>query len=188
VLPEPTTTEWFAAAAAAGLIVALGGLHLIRPAAVPGTTTAGRLAGWLLGCLTVSAILVTAVLVGAGIRAAQITMEELENGTRLPSGAFARYLFDADPDSTERVAQYGPAVLLPLAGTLGVLALAAVDVGRSIGLRAIAVATCVLLAAVAVLIGLGDAGPLATRTAVAVAGLSTAAVAALAADHLRGVR
>ena len=186
MLPEPTTTEWFAAAIAAGLVVALAALHFIRPSAVPGTTAAGRLAGWLLACLACSAALATAVIAGAGIRAAQISIEDLQTGTGLPSGAFARYLFDADPGSTERAAQYAPAVLLPLAGTFAVLALAAVDLGRSIGLRAIAAVVCVVVASLCVVVGVGDVGPLVARTATAVGLLSAAAVAALAVDHVLG--
>lgn len=176
-------------AGAALLVVALGGLHLVRPAATePGTTAAGRLAAWLLGCLATASVLVTVVIVGAGVRAAQISIHDLENGTGLPTGAFARYLFDADPDSTERVAQYAPALLLPLAGTLAVLALAAVDVGRSVGLRAVAGLVCFLLAVCSAVVGLGDVGPLAARTALAVGVLSVAAATALAADHLLGPR
>ena len=186
MLPEPTTTEWFAAAIAAGLVVALAGMLFIRPSAGPGTTVAGRLAGWLLACLACSAALGTAVIVGAGIRAAQINLEDLQTGTGLPTGAFARYLFDADPGSTERAAQYAPAVLLPLAGTFAVLALAAVDLGRSVGLRAIAAVACLVVAGLCVVVGAGDVGPLVARTATAVGALSVAAVLALAVDHLVG--
>lgn len=189
MLPEPSATEWVAAAVASVLVVALGGLHFVRPAASgPGSTAAGKVAAWLLGCLGAAAVLVTVVLVGAGVRAAQISLSDLQNGTGLPTGAFARYLFDPDPDSTERVAQYAPAVLLPLAGTLAVLALAAVDAGRSIGLRAIAGGLCFLLAVACAVIGTGDVGPLAARTALAVGVLSVAAATALAADHLLGPR
>ncbi len=125
----------------------LGGLLFIRLAArQPGTTAAGRLAGWLL-----------AALPGLGHDAPGRPCWSPPGSGRLadqpgrppgqhpppPNGAFTRYLADADPDSTERVAQYALALLVPAAGTLAVLALAAVDAGRSLGLRLIGGFACV---------------------------------------------
>lgn len=187
MLPEPTTGEWWAAGVAATLVVALAGLLFVRPAAAePGTTVLGRLAAWLLACLAATAVLASVVLVGAAVRAGMISLDDLREGTNLPSGAFARYLFDADPGSTERVGQYAPAVLLPAAGTLAVLALAAVDTGRSAGLRLIGGLACVVLVVGAWLVGRGDVGPLAARVALGVGVLAGGAGLALAADQVRG--
>jgi hypothetical protein len=187
VLAEPTTNEWWMAAVAALLIVLVGGGLFIRPAAAtPGTTRSGRIAGWLLACLAAATVLATAVIVGSGIRASMISLDDLRNGAHLPTGHFARYLFDADPDSTERVAQYVPAVLIPAAGTLAVLALAAVDVGRSVGLRLIAGFSCVAVIVVAWYVGKGDVGPLAARSSLGVALLAAAAGIALALDYVLG--
>jgi hypothetical protein len=187
VLQEPTTTEWWAAAVAAALIVLVGGGLFIRPAAgVPGTTRAGRVAGWLLACLASATVVGTLVLIASGVRASMISLDDLRNGTHLPTGPFARYLFDADPGSTKRVAQYAPAVLIPAAGTLAVLALAAVDVGRSIGLRLIGGCACVAVIVLAWYVGVGDVGPLAARASLALALLAAGAVVALAVDHITG--
>jgi hypothetical protein len=187
VLPEPTTSEWVAAAAAAALIVTLAALLFIRPAAAErGTTPAGRLAGWLLACLATASVLGTVVLIGAGMRASMISLTDLQTGTGLPTGAFARYLFDADPDATERVAQYAPALLLPFAGTLAVLALAAVDAGRSVGLRLIGGLACVVVVVGSWFVGVGDVGPLAARTALGVGALAAGAGIALGVDHIIG--
>lgn len=186
MVPEPTTTEWVMAAVAAVLIMLLGGLLFILPALRRGATPASRMAGFLLSCLATAMVVIAAVLVVAGIRARSI--DPLEGGEGRPASPFARYLFDPNPASTERVATYGAAVLLPLAAVLGVLALAAVDLGRSIGLRAIAGLTCGALLIASVVLIIGDAGPLAARTAVGIGVLSAASAVALTADELRGPR
>ena len=183
MLDEPTTTEWWAAGIAAALVVLVGGLLFIRPALRPAASGASRIAGFLLAAQAVAVVVVAAVLVGAGIRASSI--EVADDGTFEPlTGPFARFLFSRPPDTIERVAGYGAAVLLPLAGVLGVLALAAVDLGRSIGLRVIAALVCGAMLVTSVLVVVGDAGPLAGRAAIGVALLAGGAATALAADEL----
>lgn len=182
MVPEPTTTEWVAAAVAAVLVVLLGGLLFVRPAVRPATSGPSRVAGLMLSALAVAVVLVVAVLVGAGIQASRLDPALL--GEDRPTGPFAVYLIDLDPATTERVAQWAPAILLPLAATLGVLALAAVDVGRSLGLRIIAALTSGAILACCWRVATQDAGPLAARAAVGAGALAAGALVAFIADEL----
>lgn len=194
MLPTPTTTEWAAAAVAAGLVVALGALHLLGVGRRP--LTRDRLAvvaGWLLGCLAAASLLVLAVLVGTAVRAAMVSAADIEAQRDLPAGPFVGLLLNRDLSTSERVGWISPAYLLPMAGTFAVLAVATVDRHRSAGMRMAALASSLVLALVAAYVGLGtstpfdtDPGPLAARTATAVLVLSLAAAAVVTADVLRG--
>jgi hypothetical protein len=179
---EPTTAEWWTAAGAGGLIVLVGGLLLIRPRRRAGVAITSRIAGSFLA-FTATAILVVAVVIGAaGWKAT--SLDPAARGNDRPTTAFAHYLIDANPDSTERAAAYGLGVLVPLAVVLGVLALAAVDPTRPSGLRLIAAAISSALLVVSIFVVLGDAGPLASRAASGIAGLVGAALLFLALDEL----
>jgi hypothetical protein len=167
---------------AAVLVVFLGGLLFVRPAIRPATTGPSRVAGLMLSALGVAVLLVVGVLAAAGISASKLDPALL--GEDRPTGPFARYLVDLDPTTTERVGTYAAAILLPLAATLGVLALAAVDVGRSLGLRVIAALTSGAIVAGCWRVATQDAGPLASRAAVGVGALATGALLAFLADEL----
>jgi hypothetical protein len=184
--PEPTTTDWALVALAAVLVVVVGGLLVIRPALRPAVTTESRIAGFLIAG-TATAVLLAAVVLGvAGWRASQL--DPTAGGDDRPAGPFVRYLIDSNPDSTERAAAYGLGVLVPLAAVLVVLAVAAVDPARSLGLRVVQGLLCGALFVTSVFVAIGDAGPLAARAAIGVALLTAGALAALATDEIRHAR
>lgn len=178
--PEPSIVEWAAAALAAALIVAIGG-QLVVGRADAGVTYWSRVAGWCIGSLASAVLLAAAVLAGAGIRAGRI---EPVAGERPAVSGFARILLDLDPNATERVAIYGVGLLVPLAAVLVVLAIAAVDPARTIGLRIVEALVCSAVGVIAAAIALGDTGPLATRAAIGVVALAFGALVALALDEL----
>jgi hypothetical protein len=179
---EPTTAEWWAAGGAAGLLVLVGGLLLIRPRRRAGVAITSRIAGWFLACAA-SAVLVVAAVVGtAGWKAT--SLDPAARGEDRPATAFAQYLIDSNPDSTERAAAYGLGVLVPLAAVLAVLALATVDPARPTGLRLIAAALTAALLVLCLFVVAGDAGPLAARAAMGIAGLASGALLFLVLDEL----
>lgn len=186
MVPEPTTTEWVMAAVAALLVVFAGGLLLILPALRPAATVASRLAGLLIAALGVAMLVIVAVLIGAGIQASGLDPAQLPDDR--PDGPFSEYLINRNPETTERVAVYAAVVLVPLAAVLGVLALAAVDVGRSIGLRAIGGLVCGVLLVTSLLVIAGDTGELASHAALGVGLLAFGAVVALAVDEVTARR
>ena len=193
-MPDPTGTQWIAAGLAAALVVLIGGSCIVLPAVRRGTRIASsRIAGWLLACIAMALVVVSAVLVGAGIRASMIDEADLAAGENLPSGPFIRHLFDPSLVTTEHVAMWGPLLLLPLAATFIVLALALVDRVRSFGLRAVAAGACGVVAILAGYVALGtttpfttDPGPLAGRAATAIAVLALATLLAVAIDLYSG--
>jgi hypothetical protein len=182
-VPEPTTTEWVLVSLAAVLVVVVGGLLLIRPALRPSVTTESRLAGFLIAATAAAVLLVAFVVGAAGWQASRL--DPAAGGDDRPTGPFVQYLIDSNPDTTERAAAYGMGVLLPLAAVLVVLALAAVDPARSIGLRVVQGLVCAAILVISLFVAIGDTGPLATRAALGMALLSAGALAALATDELR---
>jgi hypothetical protein len=166
---------------AAVLVVGVGGHLVVRSALDRAPSTASRVAGHLLGCLAVAVLLVAVVLAAAGLQAAGIGAAA---DAERPSGPFIRYLLDADPDTTQRAATYGAAVLVPLAGVLAVLALAALDPARTVGLRAAQALAGAAVAVGALLVATGDTGPLVARSAAGMAAVAAGALGALAVDEL----
>lgn len=192
-IPFTTTTEWWAAGVAAVLVVALGGLHLVRLGLRRGTTERlPRLAGWLLGSLAATFLLIAATLLGASLRASMVSPADIDSARHLPAGPFVRHLLDPDLATTERVGPYSAAFLLPLAVAFGTLALAVVDRVRSAGLRIAALSSSIVIGLGALYLALGtstrfhtDPGPLAGRVAIGVAALTGLASLALAGDIIR---
>ena len=181
-MPEPTTTEWIAVSVAAALVVLLGGLLVIRPALRPGVSIGSRVAGYLIASAAVALLLCAIVLGAAGLQASRL--DPALRGDDRPASAFAHFLIDENPDSTERAAGYSIGVLVPLASVLVVLALAAVDPSRPIGLRAIAGAICSALLVMGAFVAIGDTGPLAARAALGLVVLVAGALVALGLDEL----
>ena len=171
---------------AAVLVVVVGGLLVIRPALRTDISTESRLAGFLIAATAVATLLAATVLGAAGWLA--IGLDPAQQGDDRPSGPFVQYLINPNPDTTERAAAYGMVVLVPLAAVLVVLALAAVDPARTIGLRVVQGLVCGALFAAGVFVAIGDTGPLAARAAVGVALLTGGALAALATDEVRHPR
>jgi hypothetical protein len=182
----PTTTDWVLVSLAATLVVVVGGLLLIRPALRPSVSAESRLAGFCIAATATATLLLSVVLGAAGWRAT--SLDPAAGGDDRPAGPFVRYLIDANPDSTERAAVYGVLVLVPLAAVLVVLAVAAVDPARTIGLRVVQGLVCAAVFVTSVFVAIGDAGPLAARAATGVAVLTAAALAALATDEIRHPR
>ncbi len=171
---DPTTPEWVAAAVAAGLVVVLGGLHLLRAVLARSAATAwGRLAGLLLAVLAVGLVLVVVVLGVAGAQAS--------DG---PTGEFAAVLVHPEADTASRLAGYAAALLLPLAAALAILAVAVVDVGRGSGLRIAAGVASGLVMAIGALVSTGGTDGAALAAGWAAVVLGAAAAAALVADQL----
>ena len=175
-MPDPTAGEWVVAGVAAGLVVVLAALQLLRPALARSPATPwGRAAGLLLAVAAVGLVLVVAVAVTAG---------GIADDT--PDGPFVAVLVHVD--AAGRIAGYVGALLLPLAAVLAVLAVAVVDLGRPSALRIVAGAASgfVLLAGLSVVVG--DAGPAATAVGWTAALLGGGAGSLLAVDEVAGWR
>jgi hypothetical protein len=181
VQPSPSALEWLAAAVGAAAIVAVGG-QLLLGRVDAGVTRWSRITGSLVASLATAVLLVAAVLAGAGIQASRL--DRASDGADRPASGFARALIDVDPDVTERVALFGVGLLVPLAAVLVVLALAAVDPARTLGLRVVVALACSALAVVGLAVAFGDTGTLAALAAVSVGVLALAALGALAADEI----
>jgi hypothetical protein len=181
VQPEPSVGEWVAAVVAAVAIVGVGG-QLLLGRVGPDVSRWSRLAGSMIASLAAASLLAAAVLGGAGLQASRL--DPAASGDDRPTSGFARVLLDLDPEVTERVASFGLLLLVPLAAVLVVLAAAAVDPARTIGLRVVQAVVCSAVAVIAAAIAFGDTGVLATRASVAVCLLAVAALAALAIDEV----
>jgi hypothetical protein len=178
VVPDPTAGEWFVAGVAAGLVVVVGALLLLRPALWRSTATVwGRAAGLLLATAAMGLVLVVAVAGAAGARADDT-----------PTGEFAGVLVAVDRGAAGRVAGYTAALLLPLAAILAVLAVAVVDVGRPSSLRAAAGTAAGFVLLVGLRVVTGDAGPAATAAGWAAVLLAGGAALMLALDEVAGGR
>jgi hypothetical protein len=177
-VPEPTTGEWVVAGVAAGLVVVVAALLLLRPALRRSNATAwGRAAGLLLAASATGLVLVVALLGVAGAQADDA-----------PVGAFAGVLVTAEVGTARRVASYAAALLLPTAAVLAVLAVAVVDIGRPSGLRVAAGSAAGLVLVGGGYVVLGDAGPAATAAGWAATLLAGGAALTLAVDELAGAR
>lgn len=177
---DPTTVEWIAAGVAAGLVVLVGAVLVLRPVLRRSAATPwGLTGGVLLAALAVGLVLVVAVVAVAGWRA------DVEHP---PAGPFAGVLVATDPATATRVSGYAAALLLPLAAVLLVLAVAVVDLGRSSGLRIAAGVAVGVVLSVGVLLAVGDAGSAPRVAGWAAAALAGAAGLALALDELVGGR
>jgi len=175
-LAQPTTAEWTAAGVAAGLVVLLAALHLLRPVLARSPATPwGRTAGVLLGSVTTGLVLCVGVAAAAAVRAGET-----------PEGAFAGVLVHVEPTVAERIAAYAAAILLPLSAVIAVLALAVVDLGRPSSLRIAAGVAAGMVLASGVLVVLGDTGPVATGVGWAAVVLAGAAALTLVLDELVG--
>ena len=177
-VPQPTTSEWIAAALAAGFVTVLAGLLLVRTA-LAGSRPFARVAGFLLAVQAAAVLLVAVVLCGAGIRAAQLGDPPLS-----PPGPYPALLISIDPSITEDVARFGAALLVPLAAALAALAVAVLGSGRSSYLRLFAGGVSGLVLGTCALAVLGEAGSLATGVALAIGALSLGVVAGLLADEM----
>ena len=179
--PEPSLADWVAATLAAVAIVAVAG-QLLLGRVGNDVSRWSRVTGSLVASLASAVLLVAAVLAGAGIQATRL--DPAQAGDDRPVSGFARTLIDIDPDVTERVALYGVGLLVPLAAVLVVLALAAVDPARTIGLRVVIALLCSAVAVLGAAVAVGDTGVLAHRAAVGIAALALAALGALATDEI----
>lgn len=175
-IADPTTAEWVAAGVAAGFVVVLGAVHLLRPVLARSPASPwGRASGLLFATITTGLVLAVAVVAVGGARAG-----------RASAGPFAGVLVHPEPPTAERIAGYAAALLLPLAAVLGVLAAAVVELGRPSGLRiAAGVAAGVVLACGTLLVA-GDVGTVATGAGWSAVVLAAAAAATLVADELTG--
>jgi hypothetical protein len=182
-IAQPSTGEWVAAAVAAGLVVVLGALHLVRPVLARSEATRwGRLGGFLLGVLTAGFVLCVVVLLVGAAQFDEPTSDDRQ--VVLPDGEFAGVLLSSDPVTADRLAGYVAAVLLPAAAVLAVLAIAVIDVGRTSALRVVAAVLAGLVLGTATLVAIGDGGSAATGTAWAAAVVAAAAAAAFVIDEL----
>jgi hypothetical protein len=169
--PDPTTAEWVAAALAAGFVVVLAGVHLVRPAIVRSPATAwGRAAAILLGTAASGVVLALLVLIAAGMRADRIDLDAV---TGFPEGAFAGVLVPEDVSVADDIATYASALLFPIAATFGVVAVAVASTPARHGFRFATALVCAAAIAVSALLVVLDAGA-------AVGGVATAAIALFA--------
>lgn len=172
---DPSTAEWLAAGAAAGLVVVVASLLALHPVLARSRATPwGRAAGLLLATIATGLVLVVVVALVAGTRAGEA-----------PESALAGVL--VQPDG-ERIGRYAAAILLPLAAVLAVLAFAVVDVGRPSGFRIAAGVAAGVVLAFGLLVGFGDGGTVPTALGRVTAALAAGAAASLALDELLGSR
>lgn len=175
-LAQPTTADWVAAGVAAGLVVLLAALHLLRPVLARSSASPwGRAGGLLLAMVTTGLLLCVGVAVTAGARA-----------DSSPVGPFALELVHGEPPTAARIGGYAAAILLPLAAVIAVLAVAVVDVDRPSGLRIVAGVAAGGVLASGLLLVLGDVGTVATGVGWAAVVLAGAAAGALVLDELTG--
>ena len=177
-MPEPTAGEWIVAGVAAGLVVVVAALQLLRPALARSTASPwGRAAGLLLATTAAGLVLVVTVAVAAGDRADDA-----------PVGEFAGVLVNAEPATAGRIAGYSAALLLPLAAVLAVVAVAVVDLGRPSAFRIVAGAAAGFVLLAGFVVVLGDAGPAATAVGWTAALLGGGSALLLALDEVSGLR
>lgn len=174
--------EWVVTSVAVLAVVGVGAAVVVAPAWPRAASDACRVAAACLAALAVAALLTGAVLAFAGAVAGGIDLAAEE--PQRPTGAFATYLVDADPDATEAAGTYAPLVLGPLAALLGVLAHAVADPARTTGLRSVAGVAVGAVLTGSVLVAAGDTGPLATAAAGGLAVLAAVAAGALLVDEV----
>jgi hypothetical protein len=185
-IADPTTYQWVVASVAGALVVTVGTTLFLRavgrgrPAAVP---VLRRGAAACLAALGLAALVGTAVMVGAGIRASGLGVPVALGEPPLVNEPFASRIIDADPDVTEDVARYVMALIAPVGLLLLAVAVGVVRLGTT-GARAAAGATCGLCLVVVGIAIVGDGGALVERLAWAAGVVAVLAVAGLLADEI----
>jgi hypothetical protein len=180
--PDPTTAEWVAAGVAAGLVAVVGGAHLVRASLLRSPVSFwGRAAAVLLGTAAAGVVVALVVVFATGMRAERI---DLAAGTGYPEGPLAGVLVPADVAAADNVAAYAAAVLLPLAATLGVLALAVAATTARAGLRVAAGIGCFIGAVLCAVLAVLDPGAVVAGVAFAGLALFVTAGVCLAIDAL----
>ncbi len=175
---HPSTAQWVVACVAGALVVGVSAVLLLRVAWSSASSLPRRVAGASLAVLGLLVLLCTAVLVGAGVRAAGLGLPPV-----VLDEPFAARLIDVDPDVTEDVARYGTALLVPMGLLLGTVAIAVLRLGTT-GTRVVGAAVSgVCLAAVGTAIA-GDAGAIVTNLALVVGAVAVVGIVALIADEL----
>ncbi len=179
----PTTTEWVLAAEAALLIAVLCGYLLVRPS-LGRLTNGARVASLAFATLGAGLVLAVVVLLASGIRASSVDLaaESIEEAN-YPAGVLAGELIGFDPETSQDVAAYAAALLMPLAALCGVMAFAVMHSAPRSALRTAATCVAGFVFLVGLLAVMGDTGPLPAGVGWFALNLAALAALALASDR-----